>query len=891
MNPPRLAAWLLRHLLPLDSQNDAIRGDLLEEFRRRQRNDRASRLAPRSSHPPSRSLGDRFGGASLWYWRETLALIIRGHGYKKMLTLDNLRQDLRYAWRSYAKAPAFTLLVMTTLALGIGASTAIFSIVNGILLKPLPFPEPDRLTWISEANPSGGIISVSWVDSLDWRARQHSFDGLAMSRHGSFTLTGVGQAERVVGRTVTANFFQVVGVQPSMGRTFADRDDVPGAPAVAIASHEFWRRQLGSDPNALGRAVTLDGRPYTLVGVLPPGFRYLRKYDVFLSIGSIVSDKVFLDRGNHQGFLGLGRLKPGITLDAALTELRGIAADLTRAHPDTNSGINVAMDSLKSRLVSEDRATLLVLFGAVGILLLIACVNVANLLIARGASRQHELAVRAALGGKRLRLAMQLLIESSLLSAAGGALGILLAAFLLRVLIAMAPEGTPRLDEVSMDRAALLFSIAAATACGLLFGAFPAAQASGVSGQQLVIRTRAAGASAHSHRLRRGLLAVEVALALILLAAAGLMMRTLTRLTGADTGLRADHVLTLRLTLPAGFDDDAKRVAAVNDLLARTRAIPGVVGAGAGLSLPIDGSNWNSVFWPRDKPVPATHADIPTAAMILATDSYLEALGARVTRGRLFTAADTATSSPVAVVNDALAAAIWPGGDPIGKYVKQGWPEGTNTWRQVVGVIGDIKFEGVTERTPMQVYMPFARDPPRDFTVAIRTAVDPASIGSAVEALVASISRDMPVSQMRTMEQVMDASIARQRMALLVLSVFAGVALILAASGLYGLVAHSVTERTHEIGVRMALGAERGDVIRLVIAHGLSMTAVGIVAGVAGAVALSKSLEGLVFGVEPTDPATFASVVVMLVAVSLAACCLPAWRATRIAPTTALRMD
>ena len=877
MKPPRLAEWLLRHLVPLDGQHDTIRGDLLEEFRRRRQHDRASRLAPPAS--------------TLWYWREVLALIIRGHGYKRMLTLDNAGQDLRYAWRSYAKAPAFTLLVILTLALGIGASTAIFSIVNGILLKPLAFPQPDRLMWVSESNKAGGNVSVSWMNYLDWRARQHSFDGLALSRSSPFTLTGSGQATRVTGRRVTANFFDVVGVQPSLGRGFAARDDMPGAPGVVVVSHEFWRRQLGSDPNALGRAMTLDGAPHTLVGVLPPGFRYLRNYDVFVGMGPLAGADFILDRGNHQGFVGLGRLKAGVTMDQALTEMRGIEADLSRAYPDAVAGISVSMDLLKSRLVNQDRATLLVLFGAVGILLLIACVNVANLLIARGASRRHELAVRAALGGKPLRLAMQLLIESSLLSAAGGALGILLASSLLKALIAVAPEGTPRLDEVSLDGAALLFSIAAATACGLLFGAFPAAQASGVSGQQLVIRTRATGASAGAHRLRRGLLVAEVALALILLTAAGLMIRTLTSLTSVDTGFKADHLLTMRLVLPAGSDDHAKRVALVNDLLARTRALPGVSAAGAGFSLPIDGSNWNSSFSVRDKPVPPTHDLLPSAGMIPVTESYLEALGARLARGRLFTAADSPDSAPVAIVNEALARKLWPGEDALGKYLKQGWPERPGTWRQVVGVIGDIKFEGVTEDTTMQVYTPFAQDPPGDFTLALRTAVDPASMRSAVEGVVSSISRDMPVSLVRTMEQVLDQSIARQRMALLVLSVFAAVALVLAASGLYGLVAHSVTERTHEIGVRMALGAERGDVIRLVIGHGLSMTLAGIVAGVAGAAALSTSLEGLVFGVRPMDPVTFAAVVVMLLGVSLAACYIPAHRATRIAPTSALRAE
>jgi putative ABC transport system permease protein len=874
--PPRLADWLLRHCLPLDRQNEAIRGDMLEEFRR------ISRLRVPNATASARR-------ARVWYWRETLSLVIRGQGYKKMMTIDTLRQDLRFAWRSYAKAPAFTLLVVTTLALGIGASTAIFSIVNGILLKPLPFPEPDRLMWISEGNKQGVGVSVSWPNFHDWRARQRSFESLALSRHGTFTLIGSGQARRLTVRTVTGNFFEVVGVQPAMGRSFTGADEKPGADPVAIVTHEFWSRQMNADPGALGRSLNLGEFQFTVVGVLPAGFRYLYDYDLFVAVGPFAGNPNLNDRANHQGFTGLGRLKPGVTEATAATELQKIAADLAREYPNANAGITAMVSALKTRLVNQDRDTLLVLFGAVGILLLIACVNVANLLIARGASRHHELAVRSALGGRRTRLAMQLLTESTLLSAAGGAFGVLLASFLLKVLIAVAPEGTPRIEEVALDTPALLFAIAAATACGVLFGAFPAVQASSVSGQQLVIRTRSAGASAQSHRLRRGLLVAEVALALILLTGAGLMMRTLGRLTGVETGFRADHLLTMRLALPKEFNEDARRVVLLNDLISRTRALPGVVTAAAGFSLPIDGSNWNSVFTPRDKPVPPSHDQLPSAGMIPVSEGYFETLGTRLVRGRFFTTGDTPASAPVAIVNETLANKIWPGENAVGKVLKQGFPERPGTWREVVGVVGDVKFEGVTAATTMQVYMPMVQDPPGDFTLLVRTGVDPSSLRAQVEAVVASLSADTPVTDVRTMEEVLSASIARQRMALLVLGVFALVALVLAASGLYGLVAHSVTERTHEIGVRMALGADRRDVVGLVIRSGLSMTIAGILVGVAGAAALSKFLEGLVFGVDPMDPATFAAVVVMLLATSLAACYLPAWRATRIAPVTALR--
>ena len=870
MKPPRLASWLLRPLLPLDRQNDAIRGDLLEEFRRR------------ASHTPLRA-------ARAWYWREALSLIVRGHGYKNMLTFDNLLQDFRFAWRSYRKAPAFTALVVFTLALGVGASTAIFSIVNGILLRPLAFSEPDRLMWISEANTRGVSVSISWPNFKDWRARQHSFEDLAVSRHSSFTLTGGEHAKRIVGRTVTGAFFRLIGVQPVLGRTLTDADDAPGATPVAIISHEFWRRQLNEDAAVLGRTLDLGEFKFTVVGVLPPGFRYLRDYDVFTSMGPFAGSESLNDRGNHQGYTAIGRLRPGVTPQAASDELQHIAAALGRAYPATNAGITTILYPLQDRLVNQDRATLLVLFGAVGILLVIACVNVANLLIARGASRHHELAVRAALGGRRTRLLMQLLVESTVLSLAGGLLGIAFAALLLNALIGVAPADTPRLDEVSLDRAALVFALASAVTCGILFGAFPAAQASRASGQQLVIRTRTAGASAQSHRLRRALLVAEVALALILLAGAGLMVRTLSRLTGVDTGFRPDHLLTMRVELPRGLDDNAKRGAVVNDLVGRVGAIPGVIAAGIGYSVPIDGSYWNSVFAARDKPAPESRDRLPSAAMVPVSDTYFEALGARLVRGRVFTTGDTMTSAPVAIVNETLARTIWPGENAVGKFVKQGWPERPGTWREVVGVIADMTFNGVTEATTMQVYMPYVQDSTRDFTVLVRTAVTPASVRGPVESAIRAVSADMPVSQVRTMEEVLGASIARQRMALLVLGVFAAVALVLAASGLYGLVAHSVAERSHEIGVRMALGAERRDVVGMVIRHGLSMAIAGVVFGVAGAAVLSRYLEGLVFGIDPLDLPTFAAVAVGLIATALVACYVPARRATAIAPAIALR--
>src|SRR5262245_30115784 len=847
--PPAFARWLLERALPPGIRGDAIRGDLLEELRAR---------------PGARG--------SWWYTRHALSLAIRygwdgarrrlagaphSHTTKRSpMILEAIWQDVRYAVRSYAKAPTFTIIMLTTLALGIGASTAIFAMVDGILPRPLPFADPDRLIWVNQVNPRGNLMSVSWPDFLDWRARVRSVEPLAAGRTSPVTFTGRDAARRIDGRRITANFFDVLGVRPAIGRNFVDSDDRPGAEPVAIVSDAFWRRELGGDAEAIGQRVVLDSRTFTVVGVLPPGFRYVRETDVWVAMGPFAADSLLLDRGNHNGYFALGRLKPGATIETAAGELQAIQSDLGREYPQTNSGVSVRLELLSSRIVTTVRPTLMVLFGAVGCLLLIACVTVVNLLVPLGAARQHELAVRAALGGGRLRLATQLLVESSLVSAAGGLLGVAFAAGLLRVLVAMAPDGTPRLDEVHINPAALLFAFGAAAACGIVFGAFPAMQVSSVSGQQVVVRGRAAGASARSHRLRRGLMVVEVALALVLLTGAGLMIRTVVKLMHVDTGFRTDHLLTLQLSHRGEQWTSQKRIAFLDDALSRVRALPGVTNAAAALSLPIDGSQWNSVFVAEGQPVPARRDLIPNAAMTPVSAGYFDTMGMRLRRGRLFTATDGPDSARVIVINESLAKRIWPGQDPIGKRLKQGWPETPERitpWREVIGVVADVTFEGLSEVTPLQVYLPFAQVPLGDLAFIVRTQVDPASVAASVEAALHALDRDMPIFSVRTMEQVVEDSIARERMAVLVLAVFAIVALTLASVGLYGVVAHGVTERTHEIGVRMALGAEPRHVLGLVVRQGLSMAALGTAIGVAAAVALSRSMEGLLFGVTATD--------------------------------------
>jgi putative ABC transport system permease protein len=807
-----------------------------------------------------------------------------------LMAFDNLRHDVRYAIRSYAKAPSFTIAVLATLALGIGASTAIFSMVNGILLRPLPLPDSDRLAYANEIDSRGRTMSVSWPNFLDWRARVQSFDAFAASREEPLTLTGTERAERLRARRVTGSFFHTIGGHAVRGRVFTDMDDRPDAEAAVVASDEFWRTRLGAAADAVGATLVLDGRPHTLVGILPPGFRYLRPYDVFVPMGPIAANKSLLMRGNHQGFSAIGRLKRHVTLDMANGELQRIAASLQQEHPDTNAGVTVKAELLAARLVSDVRLTLLVLFGAVGCLLLIACVNVANLLIARGAARQHELAVRAALGGGRWRLTSQLLLESTLVSAVGGVLGVAIASWLLATLIAMAPEGTPRIAEVRLDASALLFALGAAALCGVVFGAFPAFQAAGVRGQHALIRGRSAGASATSHQLRRGLMIVEVALALVLLTGAGLMMRTLQQLTLVETGFRPDHLLTMRISLSGDRWNEARLQAFYDDLLARVQALPGVTRAALAYSLPIDGSNWNSIFIVGDKPVPP-RTQLPTAAFTPVSSGYFETMGMRLIQGRVFDSSDRPASPTVVVVNETLTRRLWPGEEPIGKRLKQGWPEDQSAWREVIGVVGDVKFEGVAEETPAQVYLPMTQESSQGFAIVVRAAADPGRLSSVVEATVHQLDKDLPLFAVRTMDQMLTESMARQRMATLILAVFAAIALTLASIGLYGVVSHGVTERTHEIGVRMALGANQRHVLKLVVRQGLSMAAAGIAIGLAGAIALSKTVQALLFGVTATDPLTFAAVVAVLLCVATVACYVPAWRATRVDPTQALRAE
>jgi putative ABC transport system permease protein len=808
--------------------------------------------------------------------------------------MESLRLDLKFAVRSLSKQPSFALVVLTTLALGIGAATAIFSVVEAVLLRPLPYAEAHRLV---HGNETAGAsrIGFAWPNYVDARSRAASFESIACHQQNDFSVLSDGPPRRVPGRLVCAPFFDVLGVPLQAGRTFTSEDDHAGATPVAVISDRFWRQDLGGDPSVIGRTLRTAEMTFTIVGVLPPGFWFSRPTDIFAPIGlTMTKDSGWFDRGNHRSLAAIARLGPTVTLDQANEELGRIYEDLKREYPNTNARAGAEVVPLADRFVDQIQGTLIALMGAVGFLLLLACVNVANLFVGRGAAREHELAIRAALGGSRGRIVRQLLAESTLLSIVGGLLGIAVAGWLLQVIIAMTPDGIPRIEQVRINRTSLAFCLAAGTVCGLVFGAFPALQASGARGRHLLARASRTSAAVSPRRTRRVLMAIEMALALILLAGCGLMIRTMVHLNSVETGFRPDHLLTARVMLAgAAWDDAARRIAFYEAVLSSVNEVPGVTRTGLTLSLPIEGSNWSSIFTVRDKPVPP-RAELPISAYVPISTGYLETMGITLRAGRTFDGRDGADSARVAIINEKLANRLWPGENAIGKFIKQGWPETPESrapWREVVGVVSDIKLDGVDQETPMQTFLPLAQSPTRSLAIVLRTSTDPERLARVVEAAVHRVDKELPVTRITPMTRLMQEGVARQRLSAVILAVFAIVAMVLASVGLYGVVAHSVTERTREIGVRMALGAERAQVVRLFVTQGVLTAAAGTIAGLAGAAGLSRWMETLLFGVEATDPATLGAVASALLIVAAASCYIPARRAARLDPLMALKTE
>lgn len=802
--------------------------------------------------------------------------------------MTGLVPDIRYALRALARAPGFAAVAMLTLALGVAAATIIYAMVDGILLRPLPIAHPDRVVLARELI-DGNEVSISWPNFQDWRDRATSFEQLAAWRGLTTNLTGLGEPQRLLARQVTANLFTVLGVAPVLGRDFTAADDQPGVERVCLVSHGFWQNQLGGDPSAIGRRIMLDETAVTVVGVLPASFTVARVEDIFLPFGNfLVPGSFMLLRGNHFGLAGIGRLKPGVTMAAANAEVAGLAAQLELEHPATNTGNGGIVRPLHDVLVGSARPTLLVLLGAVAVMLLIACVNLANLLLARSAGRAQEMAVRAALGAARWRIVRQLLTESVLLAVAGGIAGVAVAVAGFRAVVTLLPPDQPRLHTLGIDWRVLSVAAAITIGTGILFGLAPALHAASGRSLQVLRGARVTGGGA-GVVTRRALLLVEVALAVMLVAGAGLMLRTMNNLIAIDPGFESGRVITAQFSLPNRFDNE-KRLTFLDQAIARLEALPGVDSAAFTNSLPVDGSTSNSVFTIEGQPVPSRR-DLPSAAITTVSTGYFSTMQIAQISGRGFTALDLASTPRVAVVNQTLAQRLFGDRSPIGARLKQGWPEGPGPWREIVGVVRDVAVAGIDDAPTLQVYLPVAQLTQGYGSFAIRTHGDPAGLGRAIEAAIRKIEPALPIYNVRTMAEVIAGGIGNQRLTMLMLSGFAAMALLMASIGVFGVTAYSVAQRTHEIGLRMALGASSSGVLGLVLRQEMGACLAGVAAGVAGAALLSSLLESLLFGIAPRDSLTLLAAAVVLLLVTTLACLIPAWRVTRVDPMTALRLE
>lgn len=804
-------------------------------------------------------------------------------------------QDLRYGARMLWKNRGFTAVAVTALALGIGFNTAIFSVVDTVLLRPLPYSQPDRLVSVWESNLRVGMArsEMAPANYLDLRAQNQVFDEVGAFLDQSVTLTGRGEPERLEAQSVSANLLSLLGVQPTAGRTFLANEDQPGQHRVAVLSYGLWQRRFDRDVGIVGQQITLDGQPYTVVGVMPPGFFFPQR-DSELWTPLAMEREQASGRGDHY-LRVIARLKPDVSAERAEVEVESIAARLAAEYPRTNEGLGVFLNSLHEDYVGDIRSRLLILFGAVGLVLLIACANVANLLLARSTTRQREVAIRTALGAKRWRIARQLLTESLMLACLGGLAGLLIAIWGVEFLMGLAPQTLFQVQGVSVDGRVLLFTLFVTLVTGLVFGLVPALQASRIQpGESLKEGARGAPGGARVHRLRSALVVCEVAVALVLLVGAGLLLRSFQRLSHVDPGFNTENLLTMRTVLPsAKYQQPEQRRAFYDELLRRVEGLPGVESAGMISFIPLSFSGMNFSFTVEGSR-PVTDMNLPLAIYRVISPDYFRTMRIPTLRGRAFDRQDTVEKPAVVVVNRRLANQFWPGQDAVGKRVKVGPADSPNPWATVIGVVGDVRQVGLQGEQRLEMYATYKQDPrgfiaPRDLVV--RSKAEPASIVAAVREQVWAVDKDQPVSNVRTMERVFANAVARERFQTLLLSLFAGLALVLAVVGLYGVMSYTVTQRTHEIGIRMALGAQRKEVLRLIIGQGMVLTLVGVALGLGVALGVTRLMAGILYDVTATDPTTFVAVAGLLAAVAFIACYIPARRATKVNPLVALRYE
>ncbi|MDQ3175201.1 MAG: ABC transporter permease [Acidobacteriota bacterium] len=806
--------------------------------------------------------------------------------------MDSLLRDLRFSVRSLLKRPTLTIIAIITLAIGIGANSAIFSVVNALLLKPLPFNELDRIVAIWEKQPSQGMErnEVALANYLDWRSQNNSFEHIGLYRWWSTNLTGIEPPERVQGFLVSANFFDVVGMKPAIGRGFAADEDQLGKDAVAILTHGLWQRRFASDPNITNKTIALNGVRRTIIGVLPPDLKFPPGAEVLAPL--TITPELARNRTNHS-YLAVGRLKNGVSLESAQVELGAIAQRLEQQYPESNTGRGIVVFPIVADTVRLYKTAVLVLMAAVGFVLLIVCANVANLMLARAAGRQKEMALRAALGASRWRLVRQLLTESLILALIGGSLGVLIAVWGVDLLRTFNPgdaaKFAPGWDRLGVSLPVLGFNLALSVFSGFLFGLAPAWQISKTDLNEM-LKEGGRQTSSGSHRLRGLLVISEVALSLMLLVSAGLLMRTFLVLLKTQPGFNPDNVMTMRLTLPvAKYKEETQRAFFYQELVQRVRSLPGVESAAAVNYLPLGGSNSSNSFLVEGIPDPPPGQEF-VGRYRTCTPDYFRTMGISVMKGRTFTDQDKPGAPLVIIINEAMAQKYWPGADPLGKRVRFNGPLTEYPWMQVVGVVQDVKHELQTPVTA-DYYLPHAQDVWSSMVLVARTKVEPLLLAADMRQQVWTLDKDQPVFEVRTMEQVRSLSVSLYSFSSVSLGIFAVIALLLAAIGIYGVMSYAVMQRTQEIGIRMALGARAADVLKLVVRNGMSLALIGVVSGLAGALALTRLLQSLLFGVTPTDALTFAVVTFGLLLVALLACYIPARRATKVDPLVALRYE
>lgn len=814
--------------------------------------------------------------------------------------MNTLWQDLRFSARMLWKSRAFTLIAIVALALGIGANTAIFSVVNAVLLRPLPFPESERLMMVWERRPRQNRDSnpVAPADFIDWQNQNQVFASMAAYSGSAFNLTETGaEPEQIVGQMVTPGFFQTLGARAAIGRALSPEADRPGGDRAVVLSHRLWQRRFGGDARVVGRTVTLNDQSFTVVGVMPPDFNYPETdSELWAASRRAVPDIALAGNPDPETLRSLhylnviARLKPGVTREQAHAEMETIAARLEQEHPTENNGHTARVVSLHEQLVGDVRPALLILLGAVGLVLLIACANVANLLLARATARAKEMSIRTALGASRARLVRQLLTESTMLAVAGGAVGLLLAVWGLDLLIALSPENIPRLSEINLDKWVLAFTLGVSLLTGLIFGLAPALQASSLDlNSALKEGGRGTTEAFGRRRMRSALVVFEVALTLVLLIGAGLMIRSFSRLQQVDPGFKADNVLTMELSLPQSRFNESEQQAAIffREVVGRIGTLPGVEAVGATWILPMSGSGAGTGF-EIEGYTPAPNERTNTAFSSI-SPRYFETMSIPVVRGRAFTETDTAEAQGVAIINDAFARRYFASEDPIGRRIRPRGDE--NDWLTIIGVVGSVRQIGLAEEPRAEMFLSYLQSPVPFMNVVIRTNADPMNLIAAVRREVWAVNPNQPVANVSTMNELVANSVARTRFNTLLLQLFAAVALALAIVGLYGVMAYSVAQRTHEIGLRMALGAQGRDVLKMVVKQGMILVLIGIAIGLAAAFALTRLMATLLYGVSATDPVTFIGIALLLIAAAFVACYIPARRATKIDPMVALRYE